>query len=66
MCHLEESGKDISGLTSDHEQTRVELTEAGVQVLETLQQESGGRQESGVVNILMQILSSRVRTSEDA
>lgn len=37
QVHLEKSGKDISGLASDHKQTRVELTEAGVQVFKTLQ-----------------------------
>lgn len=35
--HLEQSGKDIGGLASDDKQPRVQLPEAGVQVLETLQ-----------------------------
>lgn len=34
--HLEKSGKDIGGLASDHKETRVELTEAGIQILQTL------------------------------
>lgn len=35
--YLEEPGKDIGGLASDHKQPGVELPEAGVQILQTLQ-----------------------------
>lgn len=35
--YLEKPGKDIGGLAPDHKKTRVELPEAGVQVLKALQ-----------------------------
>lgn len=39
VTHLEEAGEDVGGLAADDEEARVELAEAGVQILQTLQQE---------------------------
>lgn len=39
MNHLEEAGKDVGRLASDDKQPRVQLAEAGVQILQALEQE---------------------------